>query len=422
MTISSSPSIAIAGAGLGGLCLAQSLHKAGVDVHVYERDRDPFERRRGYRITVDPLGRAALRRCLPDALFELAAAVAGKPGGYFRFTNKNLRDAFKIDVAADPDAGGQMDRQTLRAILLRGIEDRVHYGMSAAGVDQDGDGAILRFADGGSVRADVVVGADGAGSALRADVLPGHEPVDTGMRAVYGQTPLQVAGRRMIPAALGKSGVLAIGDAPGHSVFFTAMRFGERPSVAFARLADGANAPVEEDYVMWALMYPAADDPFADGPIPPARLHEFAGKSVSGFHPAIQDLVAEGQPDCTIRVPLLVAQRPRVRAAARATLLGDAVHVMPPMGAHGGNTAMRDAASLATRLEHAIANDEPLDEAITAYHNDMVLYAFKAVDAASKQRGRLTNTNPVQRWLLLRALPRMHRITVPATVVASSSA
>lgn len=410
--LSSSPSIAIAGAGLGGLCLAQSLHKAGIDVHVYERDTDPFARRQGYRITVDRLGRAALRDSLPADLFDLVTAVAGEPGGYFRFTNKDLRDAFKISFPPDPETGGQMDRQTLRTILLRGIEDRVRFGMPAVGVEQSGDTAVLRFADGTTTRADVVVGADGVGSALRAAVLPNHEPVDTGMRALYGRTPLHVGDRVMMPAGLGKSGVLAIGDTPGHAVFFTAMRFPEPPATAFARLAADTTAPVHDDYVMWGLLFPAAEDPYPTGRATPDRLLDFAAGLAAGFHPAIQNMVAEAQPDYTVRVELKAGRRPNRWALSRVTLLGDAVHVMPPVGAHGGNTALRDAALLADQLQRAVAHGDPLDQAITAYQDRMVDYAFKAVDGACKQLDRLTNANPVQRWVLLRALPRLHSVTV----------
>ena len=52
--------VAVAGAGLGGLCLAQGLLKAGVDVTVYERDARLAGRRQGYRLHVDAPG------CLQD--------------------------------------------------------------------------------------------------------------------------------------------------------------------------------------------------------------------------------------------------------------------------------------------------------------------------------------------------------------------
>lgn len=406
-------SIAIAGAGLAGLCLAQSLHKAGIEVQVYERDSGPFVRRQGYRITVDKHGRAALRQCVPAELFELISAVAGAPGGYFRITNKDLRDAITLHFDENvPDGAGQMDRQTLRTILLRGLEDRVHFGKGAVGVEEDRDGAVLHLADGSSTRTDLVVGADGIGSALRAATLPDHEPIDSGMRALYGRTPLQIRGRCMVPPALTKSGVLAVGDRPGRCAFFTSMRFGEQPAAAFERLAPGTRAPVDDDYVMWGLVFPGADSPFTDRQPTPPQLDEFAGTLVGEFHPAVQELIAESQPEYTMEVKLMAAPRPRGWRMSRVTLMGDAVHAMPPVGAHGGNTALRDAALLATKLEHAVAQGDPLEHALSAYQAEMVPYAFRAVGDATKQLRRLTGSNPVQRWVLLRALPRLHRVTV----------
>ncbi|RJO78483.1 FAD-dependent monooxygenase [Nocardia panacis] len=414
MNNSSRPSIAIAGAGLAGLCLAQSLHRAGIDVRVYERDSGPFARRQGYRITVDKDGRAALRRCVPPNLYELISTVAGAPGGYFRITNKDLRDAVTVrfDENIPDQAAVQMDRQTLRAILLRGLEDRVHFGKGAVGVEQDSSGAVLHLSDGGSTRADVVVGADGVGSVLRATTLPGHDPVDSGMYALYGRTPLRVRGRSMVPQALTSSGVLAIGDRPGRCMFFTSMRFGEQPSAAFRRLAPGHDAPVDDDYVMWGLVFSGADDPFPDQQPTSSQLHEFAVGLVGEFHSVAKELIAESQPEYTMKVKLTAAPRPRGWQMSRVTLVGDAVHAMPPLGAHGGNTALRDAALLAEKLEHAVAHGASLEHALSAYQDEMVPYAFQSVDEASKQLRRLTGSNPVQRWILLRALPRLHRATV----------
>jgi phytoene dehydrogenase-like protein len=39
--------VLVIGAGLGGLCLAQTLRKAGVDVLVFERDASPWDRPQG---------------------------------------------------------------------------------------------------------------------------------------------------------------------------------------------------------------------------------------------------------------------------------------------------------------------------------------------------------------------------------------
>src|SRR6266571_1189375 len=70
--------VLVIGAGLGGLCLAQGLRKAGVDVAVYERDAGLATRTQGHRIHIDSRGEQALRECLPPSLYELFLATRGQ--------------------------------------------------------------------------------------------------------------------------------------------------------------------------------------------------------------------------------------------------------------------------------------------------------------------------------------------------------
>ncbi|MFL6125707.1 FAD-dependent oxidoreductase [Actinophytocola sp.] len=402
MSSSSRAEVAVVGAGLSGLCLAQRLRRAGIDVRVYERDPGPFVRRQGYRITVDADGLRALRESLPPELYELVLATGGDPGGTFRFTNSRLRDAFVLTFKATPDGGRQIDRQVLRAILSVGLEDRVHYGRAAATVEPDGRaGLVLGFTDGTTTPASVVVGADGIGSAVRPRIMPGAEPVDTGMSGIYGRTPLTPG---LVPAALLGSGVLAIGDEPGRAFFFTAMRFGEPPEKAFERCVPGHPVPPGGDYVMWGLVL---------------RTSEAAGTDprdlAAGFHPLVTRLVEAADDGATITSRFAVGRRPTGWPLPRATMMGDAAHAMPPFGAHGGNTALRDAAALGGKLVDAHRNGGSVESAILAYQNEMVPYAFRSVDSAAGMMRRLTASGRCQRWVLTRVLPRLHRVTVPET-------
>jgi 2-polyprenyl-6-methoxyphenol hydroxylase-like FAD-dependent oxidoreductase len=409
------PAVAIAGAGLAGLCLAQRLRAAGVDVHVYEADQGPFVRRQGYRITVDKYGLAALRESLPNSLMELALATADVPGGYFRFTNAQLRDAFKMRFRAKPGGPRQMDRQVLRSVLLVGLEDRVHYGKAVDGLESDGSGRpVLRFCDGTVVSADVVVGADGIGSALRRQILPGAEPEIMEIGGIYGRTRLVCNGESILPAALRRSGVMALGDAPGRAFFFTSMHFHESPGEAFGRLAAGRQVAAADDYVMWAITLMGSEFrglTQSDS----ATLRSHAGKLATDFHPLLQELVAAADDGATILTTFAVGRRPVKWSVPYATLIGDAVHPMPPTGAHGGNTALRDAALLGSKLAAAYRNNGSLASAIRDYQTAMAPYAFKAVDAATSMMRRMAAAGPIQRWLLLRALPRLHRVSVADT-------
>jgi 2-polyprenyl-6-methoxyphenol hydroxylase-like FAD-dependent oxidoreductase len=405
--------VAVAGAGLAGLCLAQRLVRAGIDVHVYESDPGPFVRRQGYRITVDADGLAALRDSLPEQLYELALAVGGEPGGSFRFTNSRLRDAFTLTFKPTPDGERQMDRQALRSVLLVGLGERVHYGRAATAVEPgDAGEMVLRFADGSSAGASVVVAADGIGSALRRHIAPGADPVDSGMAGIYGRTPLLRAGRSMLPDVLGRSGVLALGDEPARAFFFTAMRFGEDPGTAFERLAPGHPAPAGADYVMWGLVLRQNEVP-AHTRADPQRLRELAGRLASGFHPLVHRLIEGADDDATILSTFAVGRRPVDWPLPRATIVGDAVHAMPPFGAHGGNTALRDAALLAGRLVDAHTHGTSVEAAIAAYQTEMPRYAFKAVETAAGMMRRLTGGGRFQRIMMTRLLPGLHRVTVP---------
>jgi 2-polyprenyl-6-methoxyphenol hydroxylase-like FAD-dependent oxidoreductase len=413
VVISTDFSVAIAGAGLSGLCLAQYLMRAGIDVHVYERDPGPFVRQQGYRIILDRHGLQALRESLPRPLYRLALATGDEPGGHLRFTDRRLRDAFTITFKDEPHATRQVDRLTLRSILMSGLDGRIHYGKAAVAVDSGGPpGLRLRFTDGTAAAATVVVGADGAGSALRAQLMPDAGPANTAMAGVYGRSPLRRNGASVIPDALLTSGVLAIADRPGRAFFFTPMRFGERPREAFARLAPGSYAPTGDDYVMWGLLLRQEE-------VPPGvrgdllALRELAMRKSTDFHPLIRRLVDTAELDATVLNLFAAGRRPRQWAVPGATMMGDAVHVMPPFGAHGGNTALRDAALLGHRLAEARANGTPVQDAIAGYQDEMVSYAFRAVDTAAALMRRLTAAAAAPHWVLTRVLPRLHRVTVP---------
>jgi 2-polyprenyl-6-methoxyphenol hydroxylase-like FAD-dependent oxidoreductase len=410
--VASTASVAIAGAGLSGLCLAQALLRAGIDVQVYERDASLYARRQGYRITLDQFGTRALKQCLPAQLFDLVLATASVPEevGYFRFTNRHLGEIFSLTFRRDPEQDiqavlGQVDRTTLRAILMTGLEDRVHFGKAVLRVEGSSDGATLYFTDGSSARVSVVVGADGVHSALRQHLLPDAAPRDTGTRAIYGRTPLMQVGRSLVPASLKDSGVFALGAKPGEGFFFTAMRFHEAPQTAFARL--GATPPPfsAEDYVMWALVFPERAVPADLSGLPAEKLHRIALGAAQSFHPVLHRFVEHATVADTIGVTVSAGTRPSRWPGSRVTLMGDAVHVMPPLGAHGGNTALRDAALLADTLIGALHSGEPIERAIGRYQEAMVTADFKEVDSAVSMLRRMTSGNPVTRWAMTSAAP-----------------
>jgi 2-polyprenyl-6-methoxyphenol hydroxylase-like FAD-dependent oxidoreductase len=66
------------------------------------------------------------------------------------------------------------------------------------------------------------------------------------------------------------------------------------------------------------------------------------------------------------------------------TVLGDAIHAMSPAGGSGANTALRDAALLASRLSSMRGN---LAGAVGGYEKAMLSYGFAAVLASEQAAG-----------------------------------
>ena len=67
------------------------------------------------------------------------------------------------------------------------------------------------------------------------------------------------------------------------------------------------------------------------------------------------------------------------------TVLGDAVHLMTPGRGVGANTALRDAALLATRLGAAQRGEMSGHDAVAGYEAQMREYGFHAVAESRRQ-------------------------------------
>src|SRR5690348_9954156 len=135
--------VAVAGAGIGGLCLAQGLMRAGVAVQVYERDVALNVRRQGYRLHLDARAGVALDRCLPPHLFRLVLATASRPSNKFTVLSAQLRVMHETagDPSRDPyrpeTLSTSVNRGTLREILAAGLDDRLQFGRELVGYEQD---------------------------------------------------------------------------------------------------------------------------------------------------------------------------------------------------------------------------------------------------------------------------------------------
>jgi len=393
--------VSIIGAGLGGLCLAQGLQRAGIDFDVFERDAAPDSRPQGYRIRIDADGQRALSACLPpglDLLFRQSCAVATSAG---RFLDHSMaptqgRPAQNWSPSAqdgdmDEDDGDlSANRQTLREILLCGIERRVHFGKAYGRHMATANGGLrVDFEDGSSVSTSVLVGADGVNSQVRRRLAPDAEPVDTGAVCLYGKTIATPEVRQEVGDTLCDGTSVIFAD--GFAAILDAMRFrAALPSLAM-RLAPGCRLSAVDDYLYWALIGPGPRLGLNASMTPaPDRLAAHVTELVQDWHPRLQAVFRHGDARSIAMLPVRSARLQASWPAGLVTLLGDAVHVMSPAGGVGANTALQDAADLAECLARvADGRAAPMD-ALTSYESQMRARAAQAIRASEEGALRLS--------------------------------
>ena len=379
--------VVIIGGGIGGLALAQGLRRHGVEVAVYERDAHRDDRLDRYRLAINPAGSRSLRACLPDQQWRAFLDTAGRPGGGFGFLRSDLRELVVVEDAImyphvpDPaERSYPVDRHTLRGILLGGLGDTVHYGKTFDRYEVDASGRpTAHFADGTAATGDILVGADGINSRLRAQYLPTATRRDTHAVGVGLKLPLDKDTRTWLPTRLGQGMNLIMAAAP---YFLFTSTFERRQ-------------PAGDDYLLCAFV--ARDDQLPEHPerLDGTRLKAHIASLTSDWHPALRQLVDQCPPDEVSAFAFRASDRPAPWTPTQVTLLGDAVHSMPPTGGNGANTALRDAALLTRQLSQVAQGHLPLFDAIGDYEAEMREYGFQAVDLAMETLRQGLTSNPV---------------------------
>src|SRR5262245_61777281 len=179
-------SIAVVGAGMGGLAVAATLRRIGADVHVYEQARQ-FARV-GAGIQMLPNAMKVLRGI---GIEERLRRIAFEPISHL---NREWDTGVVMrELPMSESAFGApylcMHRAELHDVLLALLPPEIiHLNKKLVGLDQDGPQAMLTFTDGTKVTADVVVGADGIHSVVRDIIIGPDRPLHKGRiayRAVF---------------------------------------------------------------------------------------------------------------------------------------------------------------------------------------------------------------------------------------------
>jgi 2-polyprenyl-6-methoxyphenol hydroxylase-like FAD-dependent oxidoreductase len=382
--------VAIVGGGIGGLCLAQGLKKAGVSAKVYERDVTPTSRLQGFRIHIDPDGSAALHQCLPQPLWDIFAATEGEFGQGITMMSEQLGELLRFGgdgEADDPVARHRsISRITLRQVLLSGLGENVCFDKRFVRYEEMPNGRFaLYFEDGSRSEADVVVGADGVHSRVRQQYMPGTDPVDTGVVGLGGKVPLTDGVMALVPGRLLDGPVMVLPNEPC-SLFMAIWRRSPEANKSMRLLGLAELPQGDEDYLV--LGFGGRPEHFGlNGALDSHSGHALKNamrRAAAGWHPTLRKLVEMVDAQNISVNRLHTSQRIAPWETTRVTLLGDAIHSMTPYRGIGANIALKDAALLCEKLIQVHRGNKSLLEAIAEYEADMREYAFAAVEASRR--------------------------------------
>jgi 2-polyprenyl-6-methoxyphenol hydroxylase-like FAD-dependent oxidoreductase len=351
-------SIAIIGAGLGGLTLARVLHVHGIAATVYEAEASANARAQGGMLDIhEENGQLALKAA---GLFENFLEIIHPGGQATRVLDKEGNVLFE---QPDDGTGGRPEvrRGALRRILLDSLPaDAVRWGHKLGAVSPLGGGRhLLTFADGSTVTTDLLVGADGAWSRVR-PLLSEAKPVYVGTSFI--ETYLFDGDTRHKASAEAVGGGALFALAPGKGIF------AHREPKGVLHTYVELNKPKD-----WIDSIDFSD--------PVTALAKVA-EEFDGWARELTALITEGETDPVPRPIHALPVEHRWARMPGVTLLGDAAHLTSPSG-EGANLAMFDGAELGKAIA---ANPGDVEAALIAYEKDLFP---RSASAAAEAEGIL---------------------------------
>ncbi|MFE6835063.1 FAD-dependent oxidoreductase [Streptomyces sp. NPDC057705] len=362
--MSTTARIAIAGAGLGGLICARVLQQHGVPVTVFEREAAPHSRSQGGTLDIhEDTGQAALRA---SGLFDQFLALSRPESQEWRLYDRHAT-LIRHDQAGEDDLSRpEIDRGQLRALLLDSLAPgTVRWGHAVKAVTPlpRGSARLHHHRDRTGEDFDLVIGADGAWSRVR-PALSGAQPTYAGVTLVEAHFDdvdhrhpgiARLVGRGTMSAKAGRRSLVLQRNSNGHVRAYINFR-GPQDWHAGLDLTDAQAV----------------------------RAHLLA--QYRGWHESLLDILRYSEGGFINRPVFVLPVHHSWQRVSGITLLGDAAHLMPPVGV-GANLALLDGAELA----RAVIDHPTIDQALDAYEGVMLP---RATDNAKTAQQMLATLMP----------------------------
>lgn len=330
--------IAIIGGGIGGMASALALQRRGFKVTVYERAKEIREIGAGVIITAN--ARRALKDLGVDSALEACSSVIEVFYTCNFASGEVLRAVPNEDIRrAHGYCSLGVHRADLHGLLMQAVlandPDSLRPDSEFVSLAQDDKGVRVKFANGTSAEADVMVGADGNASAVRSFLFPQEAPKFANQVAYRALLPMD-----LVPASVRSRGsVMSAG--PGRYLLCYPLRGGK-----IMNLVGLVHSKAWEEEG-WAI---------------PATNEEFA-QAYAGYEPELLEMIRKAPSDHLFKWGLRDREPLKQWTVGRVTMLGDAAHPMTPFLGQGACLALEDA----LLLGRAFAASGDAGEALRRY-------------------------------------------------------
>jgi 2-polyprenyl-6-methoxyphenol hydroxylase-like FAD-dependent oxidoreductase len=333
--------VVIAGGGPTGMMLAAELALARVDVAIVERRPSHVlvgSRAGGFHSrTIEALDqRGVADRFLAEGQVAQASMIATT---VLDMSDFPTRHPYSLGI-------WQSQIERIMAAWVAELQVRIHHGTEVTGFAQDDGGVEVELSDGGSLRAQYLVGCDGGRSVIRRAAgieFPGWDPTRSNLIAEVEVT--------------------------------------EEPELGMRRDAVGVHA-------IGRLEYEIRDGEvvYKDGG--PVRVMVTERQLGAGGEPTLRDLseamITVYGTDFGIHDPTWISRftdmtrQAAAYRAGRVLLAGDSAHVHYPAGGQGLSLGMQDAVNLGWKLAQVINGTSP-ESLLDTYHDERHPVAARAL-------------------------------------------
>ena len=331
--------IALVGAGIAGLTAARALQTHGCRVRVYEQAAELGEVGAG--LTISPNATHVLNALGLRLTLETIGMRPSRGGVKHWRSGETMVEILRRQEMLDRYGAAyyQVHRadlhSALAALVLAADPEALLLGHRFVEVREGTDGIEARFANGATVTADVLIGADGARSPVRTQVFGASQPRFTGYIAYRGL----VATADLPAGLLEPSSCISIG--PGHTFTRYLIRGGQ--TVNYVGLAERDDWRDEG----WSIRSSVEE-----------LLAEFAG-----WHEGVRAIIRATPAQSVFKWALFDRDPLPAWTRGCVTLIGDAAHPMLPFLGQGAAMGIEDGLVLA----RAFAESDSVDEALQRY-------------------------------------------------------